>query len=270
MMKVKITNRKLWGLFSGIISFLCAIESFVLMFYDLSEKTKFPALIVNVVVIVIIFFGCWFCSNHKQEKNIRYGNIHIKIKFGDLFEQDGLRVINFNEYFDTKVDDVIISTNSLNGRVIKTFVSDIPKLDSEIESNIGCQNRIAGHNPHRPDGKKTKYSLGTCFRYDKYIFVAFSKFDKNNQAYLGLSDYLQCMSDFWREMNRVYNGEDVVVPLMGSGITRRINMEKMTYQEQLEIMLDTLRFNNLSFAHNCTITIVLPENLQDEISLFDI
>lgn len=269
-MKVKITNKKLWGLFSGIISFLCAIESFALMFYDLSEKEKIPAFIFNVVAIIAVFIGCWIYSNHIQEKDIKYSNTNVKIKFGDLFKEDGLRVINFNEYFDTKVDDNIISSNSLNGRIIKTFVSDIPQLDAAIEANIGCKKRIVAHNPNRSVGKTIKYALGTCFRYDKYIFVAFSKFDENNQAYLGLSDYLQCMSDFWRELNRVYNGENIVIPLMGSGITRRINMEKMTYQEQLEIMLNTLRFNNLSFAHNCTITIVLPEKLQDEISLFDI
>ena len=54
------------------------------------------------------------------------------IKQGDIFLQEGLKVINFNEYFDTIVDNKIIAKNSLNGKFITEKVKDLEKLDSTI------------------------------------------------------------------------------------------------------------------------------------------
>lgn len=117
--------------------------------------------------------------------------------------------------------------------------------------------------------KNTKYKLGTCFKYKDYIFVAFSKFDEQYRAYLDMPDYLFCLTNFWIELNRVYNGENIVVPLLGSGITR-IGNSNITKQEQLTLIIDSLKYSNLVFTHDATITIILPESLKNEIRLFNL
>lgn len=43
--------------------------------------------------------------------NIR--GIKVNIRKGDIFKTNGWKVIAFNEYFDTQVDDVIIAHNTL-------------------------------------------------------------------------------------------------------------------------------------------------------------
>ena len=124
-------------------------------------------------------------------------------------------------------------------------------------------------NKNKHDGKQTQYKLGTCFKFDQFIFVAFSKFDSQYQAYLDLPDYLFCLANFWTELNRVYNGENIVVPLMGSGLTRLAN-NSLSKQQQLQLLIDSLKYSNLSFAYDSHITIVLSKELKDKIKLFNI
>ena len=47
---------------------------------------------------------------------------------------DEFKVIAFNEYFDTKVDDIIISSKTLNGKYIKKKYDDVSILDKKIET----------------------------------------------------------------------------------------------------------------------------------------
>ncbi|WP_410523626.1 macro domain-containing protein, partial [Phocaeicola dorei] len=48
----------------------------------------------------------------------------VIIKEGDLFEEEGYKAIGFNEYFDTQVDNRIISEHSLNGIFINTICAN--------------------------------------------------------------------------------------------------------------------------------------------------
>ena len=167
------------------------------------------------------------------------------------------------------VDEHIISSKSLNGQVLNKYVDDIDNLNSRINDDIDCKNNIVGENDDKKFGKTTRYKLGTCFKYSGYIFVAFSKIDSQYKAYLDMPSYMFCLTNFWNELNRVYNGESIVVPLLGSGITRIENCN-ISKQEQLEILINSLQYSNLSFSHDVNITIVLPESLKNEIKLFNL
>lgn len=68
---------------------------------------------------------------------IKIRGISVTIKQGDIFKADGWKVIPFNEYFDTTVDDVIISSTTLNGIFINKYVDDINRLQEAI-----CQRRF--------------------------------------------------------------------------------------------------------------------------------
>lgn len=46
----------------------------------------------------------------------------VDVKVGDIFDQAALKIIAFNEYFDTPVDDVVISAKTLNGIYINNCV----------------------------------------------------------------------------------------------------------------------------------------------------
>jgi hypothetical protein len=49
--------------------------------------------------------------------------------------QEGLKVIAFNEYFDTQVDERIIAQASLNAKVIREYCDcSVSELDAYIEN----------------------------------------------------------------------------------------------------------------------------------------
>lgn len=267
-MRINFFNSKLLSSYAKITSILLAIESFVFLFVELPEKFRIPMLIISLVIFGAIYIVMYICACKITEKTIKVGSTTVKIKFGDLFKEDGLKVIASNEFFDSEVDEVLISSNTLHGNVIKNHIKDVKDMDKKLEEDSCCNSKIINPNYKRARGKTKQYELGTCFKYDKFIFVAFTKFDDQNRAYIELPNYLYCLSNFWIELNRVYDAQNIVVPLLGSGITRLKDFGTITKQEQLELLVNSLKYTNLTFSHDISITIVLPENLKEEISIY--
>ena len=268
-MRAKLSKKLIFELYSKIISAIVGIESFILIFVEIPNEYRFIVALVTVFIFVLVFVLVLIYSYKLKQIQIDLCGVCVTIMFGDLFSENGNKVISCNEYFDSTVDDVLISSNTLNGYVLNTYINDITDFDEKIKNDSGCKANIVGLNSNKTLGKQIIYKLGTCFKYDQFIFVAFTKFTDSYQAYLNLPDYYFTLANFWTELNRVYNGEDVVIPLMGSGITRLEN-NSITKEQQLQILIDSLKYSNLSFAHNSKITIVLSENLKNQIRLFNI
>lgn len=76
--------------------------------------------------------------------------------------------------------------------------------------------------------------------------------------------------NYWNEVNRIYNGENIVLPLMGTGITRLMCGNSITCQKALEVIIQTFEYSNLSFSHDCKITLVISKKLKSEINLYSI
>ncbi len=268
-MKSKVSKRLLFELYSKIISIIVGIESFVFIFVDIQNEYKWIAATISALIFIIAFVVVLIYANTQNRVDVGLCCANLTVKFGNLFSEDGIKVISCNEYFDSIVDEKLISSRTLHGQVMNTYIADIEDFDNKIIADSGCIHSVVGINTSKHDGKQTQYRLGTCFKYDQFIFVAFSKFDSHYQAYLDLPDYLFCLANFWAELNRVYNGENIVIPLMGSGLTRLAN-NSLTKQQQLQLFIDSLKYSNLSFAHNSRITIVLSNELKDKIKLFNI
>lgn len=144
-------------------------------------------------------------------------------------------------------------------------------MDSKIKSDLDKYTyKKLEYNQDRPSGKRIKYKLGTCVKYHDYILVAFSKFNEDNNAYLNLDDFLGCIVNFWIEVNKLYNEENIVIPLLGSGITRIPFKGFISNQKLLKIILEIFEFSSLSFSSKCTITIVISPNLKDDINFNEI
>ena len=268
-MKSKISKRLLFELYCKIISIIVGIESFVFIFVDIPNDYKWIAALISAAIFIIALIAVLIYANNQNRVVVDLCCANLTVKFGDLFSEDGNKIISCNEYFDSIVDEKLISSKTLHGQVMNKYITDIKDFDKKIIADKGCINSIVGINKNKHDGKQTQYKLGTCFKFDQFIFVAFSKFDSQYQAYLDLPDYLFCLANFWTELNRVYNGENIVVPLMGSGLTRLAN-NSLSEQQQLQLLIDSLKYSNLSFAYDSHITIVLSKGLKDKIKLFNI
>lgn len=204
--------------------------------------------------------------------NIKKSQKEIVIKFGDIFFENGLKVITFNEYFDTEVDEEIISSKTLNGILITKFIKDNAEFNKRLEQNLKAIGEFVAYNSHRNIGKRTKYKLGTCVKYDDYLLVAFSKFNDKNEAYLTFKDYSQCMTTMWDNILDLYClDQEIVFPVMGSGLTRLDFFESSKedlnnyYSLLINKMLKPLK--NKKIPVNTKITIVIHNSLKDKIDL---
>ena len=195
-------------------------------------------------------------ANFKNKAKIRINNSTVNIIFGDIFKQRELKVIAFNEYFDTLVDDKIISHASLNGQYLDKHISDIEQLDLDIEGDARLKERITDRNFERKSGKKVKYKLGSIHLHGDYILLAFSHFDENNRARLTLQEYTDCLMNMWNEIDMIYSGKTVSVPLLGNGVTRFKDC-KVNEQELLDIILCTYRISKVKFTYPACLNIVL-------------
>lgn len=88
-------------------------------------------------------------------------------------------------------------------------------------------------------------------------------------AYLTLKDYIACLIRFWEEVDRVYAGRSVSLPLLGSGITR-FKDTNLQPQEVLNILIWTFKISRVKFKHPAKATIVIHESIKDKINLSNI
>lgn len=124
-MKVSIFDKQLIRGFYAILSVVSVITSLLLIFIEIPSESKVIIGIVAVSILILIYVFEWIRSNKKQSIELSIASSPVEIKYGDLFEEDGLKVIAFNEYFDTKVDERIIASGSMNGYFINNKVSNV-------------------------------------------------------------------------------------------------------------------------------------------------
>jgi len=266
-MKIGFFNKRLLGNFLKWASASSVVFTTVLTFFDLCQKIKLIIFGCFLGTLLLIYVILLIMANVMTRLKLKINNSTVKIKFGDIFKQPNFKVIAFNEYFDTQVDDVIISKNTLNGKYILQFEQQTDELDTLIANSDYLKERFAGKNPKRKNGKNLKYKLGTIFKRNDYLFVALTHFDEYNRANLTLQEYSDCLINMWNEIDILYNGETVSLPLLGSGITRFKDCE-VTDQELLEIILWTYRISKVKFTYPSCLNIVLDERKKDKINLY--
>ncbi|WP_228298872.1 macro domain-containing protein [Klebsiella michiganensis] len=206
-----------------------------------------------------------------REINLTIEESTVVIKTGDIFKQEGLKVIAFNEYFDTQVDERIIAQASLNGKFIREYCDcSVSELDAYIENYRFDSDEIKEINADRPEGKKQKFEIGTICVYHDYILTALSKFNRHNEAYLTMPEYLGFLINFWDKVNRVYAQKSVSVPIFGSGLTRIKGHKIIDEQDLLKIMLWTLRISEMRFKHPAKLTIMIHEGKIDKVNLLEL
>lgn len=269
--KVKIYHKELINKFLKTIGILSSIATLIFIFApEIPSDWKLDFGIAFVVILLVTYVCLWIKANNIKDIKINIEGSEVNIKAGDIFEQKDFKVIAFNEYFDTQVDDKIISSKSLNGIFINKYFQDgVDKLDSHIENYDFEENKLEV-NENRKDGKKQKFKLGTICMYEDFILTSFSKFDENNRAILTMPEYLEFLIKFWDEINRVYAQKSVSVPIFGSGITRIKEHKNISDEELLKIMLWTFRISEMRFKYPANLTIVIHKEKIGKINLLDI
>ena len=166
-MKIKVAffSRILWKRYLLFVSGISVFASLFFVAVNVPDEYK---VLVFIGIALALFTGyviLWILANKTTSKKLNINGSPLEVKIGDIFEEGELRVINFNEYFDTVVDDKLIAKlaklssleiDDSRKEKLKTELADIINFVenlSEIDvSNIEATfSPIEGGTPLRED-----------------------------------------------------------------------------------------------------------------------
>ncbi|ENJ3335626.1 hypothetical protein AB1B88_001507 [Listeria monocytogenes] len=268
--KVNLFDKRLIKEFGRIVSVIGTIIAFILIFVEIPPHYKLISGIIFICILICIYIGLWVYANKLTHISLNIGSSTVHIKAGDIFEQDGLKVIPFNEYFDIQVDDRIIAAISLNGQYIKRNFEDPEDLKEKIQSDrdLNIAENIIEKNIMR-EGNVTRYKLGSTVVVNDFVLTAFAKFSDKNKAELTMVEYINFLMYFWNEINRVYAQKSVSVPIFGSGLTNFKNgFEDIDDNELLKIMIWTFKISKMKFTYPAKLSIIINNDKLDRMNIF--
>lgn len=267
--KVSLFSKTLWRRYLVLISGIGVFASFFFVSVEIPDDRKLCTSICIATAFIVVYVILWVIANHRTSKKFNINGSPLEIKIGDIFKEGELRVINFNEYFDTIADDSLISKKSLNGQFLEDKVNNIAALDKAIADDTHLSEMRVDENFTRSTGKKIRYKLGSIHVDGDYLLVAFSQVDKDNKAYLSMRNYINCLMMFWGEVDRVYASKSVAIPLMGAGITRFKEVD-VSEQELLDLLIWSFKISRVKFRHPAKVTIVIHESMKDKINFYEL
>lgn len=270
-MKIKLYDKSLLLSTGRFIMLIGSVLSIIALFDPLLISDNKKLVIVISLILVFLFYLLKIIYINKL-KNISlnlYGST-FEIREGNIFEQNGLKVINFNEYFDTIVDNRIIAKNSLNGRyIINILNGEVKELDKAIDKQL--KEKSIEENKFRPVGKKKKYNLGEIVEYNDYILTSLTKFTDDNRAVLSLKEYLSFLMNFWDNLDKIYANRNVNITLFGSSsLTRFTDAYEINEQDLIEIIIWSFKISKIKFKYPTKITLVLSKELLSKINLYKV
>ncbi len=227
-----------------------------------------PARIAIVVAAYVILAAIVLYVKYRRaesETTLTIRGINVTVKRGNIFRADGWKLIPFNEYFDTHVDDVIIAKSSLNGKYIESLSDDDKE---ELRKAINTDDKSPLPRYCSPDGTRTRYELGTIKTFRDTMMLALTHFNEQHEAHTNRAEYEHTLRTMWKEIGRVYAGKPITLPLIGAGITRLDDMATKPNAELLKCIICTLRTSTITF--NAPITILLTEDALKTVNLYEL
>ncbi|WP_285709437.1 macro domain-containing protein [Erythrobacter oryzae] len=146
---------------------------------------------------------------------------YITIKFGDIFAEDANWLFSVNEFFDSRLGDVI-SSRSVHGQFItKIFAGDEIRFRAAVDTSLRGTN---GTDIPRPGLPSTAYKIGTTAILQngsrRAFLVALSKTDlRTHKAYADVPMLWDAMTGGLESVLHHGSGDPLAMPLMGNGLS---------------------------------------------------
>ncbi|WP_157439797.1 macro domain-containing protein [Terracidiphilus gabretensis] len=177
-----------------------------------------------LAIIISLAFGLWKVWKPSKAKiQVANCNTVIEVLFGDLFEQEGIRIISVNEFFDSKLGRPV-SDKSLHGIFLqKCFGGYSEPFDKQVEAELAIHG-IQGTPIEKIEGKKLCYPIGTTamiqVNHDRYLVFAFAKSEpKTCKAYSNVEWMWASLYRMWQRARDESGGHSVNLPLVGGGLS---------------------------------------------------
>lgn len=242
-------NKKFWYYFNvAMASMASGATLFCAVAPDnwLGTKTWCLTFIILAVIFIICAYFSWSQTDLKESISIKLSpNLRVNVFKGDLFKQKNIVVIPVNEYFDTRVDDVIVAHRTIHGKFIDdNFKNNENVLYQLIEAKIrNTPNSIIVNNRVHAGAQTIKYPIGTCADIQVgdtiYVLFALTHFDAEDKAFLPKEEFADAIINLMKHLATISNNRPVFMPLFGTGLSRL----NETHQRVLLFIIDTISFS---------------------------
>lgn len=232
----------------------------------------FVVLSVFLTIVVFVFDGFVITGFYLNKVELFQNNFGTKvvIEFGDMFEYgDGWKVIGVNDFFDSKVDEKIISSSTLHGYVINNFWKNREsELDKKLKEALSEFKHI---DEKRVQGKTKRYPIGTAVNVEagneNFIFVALARTSvEDSLTAANAEDIISAVRGALRKARVVCANQPLVLPLLGSGLARVGIANKVLLDLIICGIFEEIKLGKISDV----ITIVIHPNKRDEFDLLGI
>lgn len=249
------------------ISLVGCISTFLSIIGISLADIPYTNIIINIILVMITLLIITITAykiigqlfKDSIELSIR-GN-SVTIKHGDIFQESGYKIIGCDSHFDTRVDDIVITKSSLHGQLFLNhgIIKDINKVVKQKAKVLEI-----------PANEKGLYDfpIGTIIRYDSqrdrqtYLMIAMiNNIEEAGQykATTSMADYENMLMKMWSGIDATYAANDIVLPILGTGITRFEDGPKDA-TSLLRCMLCTLNSSGVTLNSNIKIVIYGDKN----------
>ena len=249
------TSINLTAVIIGLISTVMSVLGVSLNGW--THRLWLSLIIILVVSIGLYLLVYWIIGLiFKDSVSLTIRHTSVSISCGNIFEVDGFKVIGCDTHFDTRVDDIIISKKSLHGQLILDHgnKNEIDRLVEEKAKELNLEKNADG---------LYSFPLGTVIRYNSskdqktYLMLAMTELRKEGdkyKSYTTMAKFEHMLMHMWNEIDGLYASNDVILPLLGMGISRFEDGPKNN-EALLRCMLCTL--NSSGVTLNSKVKVVI-------------
>lgn len=248
--RLLINRSAIWKLACTITGSIFTLWGFISLFNPLenifqNDTTSLCKLLIGLLVLLVVFIFSYIiaafivlCSNQicigeslsKKKVYVKYGDMYSPqiVECNDNYKR--AIVVSVNRCFDTIVDNHLVSQNTQHGKVFQKLYDNhiyTPESLNQIISNILRSNTAYKEltNEEKPEGNRKRYDVGTIVNLPiddnlSYYLLGFSYFDEHLNAHTSKDDFVLAVQRLIEFCNQNAQGYPVVLPLLGSGLSR--------------------------------------------------
>lgn len=243
--KVSLRDQSLWKSFgaqAAVFSTIVTLVSFCITLPD-GWRWRVGCSLSFTAVLIGLFLLDWYSANTADSARLLINGTRVNVRIGDIFAQEGLKVIGVNNYIDLAADDVTIAKLTLHGQFALRHQAETEQIKEAVADSKTLRLEKTA------DGGRQSYDYGSCVLYKDYVLTVLTKFDLQNKAYTSIQEYVQFWMTFWENMDAIYNSRTIHIPILGAGQTR-FRGSRPGKQELLEIALWTLKESGFANSYS--------------------
>jgi hypothetical protein len=232
---------KIWGVIKTILFLLGAtwtlieLTSWILEAFPTEvENQTYSDLFRNWIIAkrhyeISFLIAISLFLNRKKISNVISVNgsdLKIEFKFCDIFQQDGATIIPVMDTFDTSLENNLVDSNTLHGKLIRKYYSErVNTLDTEITYSLTRTGNVPQSNSNNLIGKKDKYEIGTTVIAEpssKYFYLtALTAMTETGNVSIQPEYIVDFLANLWQFIPRHGKTHKIVnIPIIGKGINR--------------------------------------------------